>query len=240
MICNSYFGELMRMTQFKDKSVRMKQGNGTEMVPVGLFTYPSLMAADILLYDADVIPVGKDQKQHVELARNLAERFNKKFGNTFRIPTHYSPKSAENILDLTDVNHKMSKSLPPKGTILLSDSQEDIEKKIKGALTDSFNKVKYDTINQPAISNLITIYSILGNISVASIEKKFANAKNYAEFKNALTMVVQKFIKDFQVKYNLAIKNINKYLKIVDDNAKKCLKKTEPKLLDVYHKIGIK
>jgi tryptophanyl-tRNA synthetase len=210
------------------------------MIPVGLFTYPSLMAADILLYDADIIPVGKDQKQHVEIARNLAERFNKKFGNTFKIPSHYSPKSLESILDLTDTQHKMSKSLPVKGTILLSDSQEEIAKKIKGALTDNLNKIKYDTTNQPSISNLITIYSILGDISIEAIEKKYSNIKNYGEFKNDLTKVVQKFVANFQSKYKNAMVNIDKYLKIVDLNAKKCLKKTEPKLLDVYKKIGLK
>jgi tryptophanyl-tRNA synthetase len=228
------------MTQFKDKSNRMKQGNGTDMVPFGLFAYPTLMAADILLYDADIIPVGKDQTQHIELTRNIAMRFNKKFGNTFKIPKAYTPKSLANILDLTDVNHKMSKSMPPKGTILLSDTQESISEKISSALTDNLNRIKYNPLVQPAISNLITIYSELSGITIEQIEKKFANIKNYGEFKKDLVIVVQKFIKNFQIKYDHVMKNIDKYLLIISENAKKCLKKTEPKLSDVYKKIGIK
>jgi tryptophanyl-tRNA synthetase len=229
------------MTQFKDKASRMKQGNGTDMIPAGLFVYPPLMCADILLYDADIVPVGKDQLQHIELTRNVAERFNKKYGQTFKLPDAYRPRKAvPNILDLADTNHKMSKSRPPKGAIFLNDTMEDIEKKIKTALTDNFNKVKFDPINQPAISNLITIYSELADVEVEEIEKKFENIENYGVFKKELTKVVQEFISNFQTKYKAAMENIDHYLGLVAKNAKKCLEITEPKLLDIYKKVGLK
>ena len=152
--CNTYMGEASRMTQFKDKSKK------NENVSVGLFTYPILMAADILLYDADLIPTGIDQKQHVELARNIAIRFNNKYGDTFKIPEPMIPKVGAKIKDLKDPTKKMSKSDDSyKGTILLLDSEEDIRKKIMAAVTDSDNKIYYDEDNKPGVSNLLTIYS---------------------------------------------------------------------------------
>jgi tryptophanyl-tRNA synthetase len=176
------------MTQFKDKSVRLNQGNGTESIPTGLLVYPPLMAADILLYDSNLIPVGKDQKQHVELTRNIAERFNKKYGETFVLPEPYITENNPEIMDLQDPSKKMSKSAASKnGVIFLTDTTADVQNKIKVALTDSLNKVKYDKVNQPAVSNLIMIYSALTGLNIKQIEEKFANIKNYGEFKKEIS-----------------------------------------------------
>ena len=166
--CNTYHGELSRMTQFKDKSKK------NENFSCGLFTYPVLMASDILIYDVDYVPVGIDQKQHVELARDIAVRFNKKYGETFKIPEPLISKVGTKIMDLQDPTKKMSKSSEnKKGVILLLDDIEITRKKIMTATTDSEMRVKYDVVNKPGISNLITIYSSLTNKSIIEIEKQF-------------------------------------------------------------------
>jgi tryptophanyl-tRNA synthetase len=193
--CNTYFGELSRMTQFKEKS--KKETNFT----AGLFTYPILMAADILAYDIDYVPVGIDQKQHVELARDIAIRFNKKFGETFVVPEPLISKEGTKITDLIDPTKKMSKSSDnPRGVITLLDDLDIIRKKIMGATTDSDMIIRFDPEKKPGISNLINIYSSLTGESIKSIEKKF-EGKNYGEFKGAVADVVVKVIGDIQEKY---------------------------------------
>ena len=193
--CNAYFGELSRMTQFKDKS--SKHANFTS----GLFTYPVLMAADILLYDIDYVPVGLDQKQHVELTRDLAERFNNKYGETFKIPEPLITKSGTKILDLVNPSIKMSKSAEnKKGVIYLLDDVDVARKKIMGATTDSECIVKFDMDNKPGISNLINIYVSLTNKTIEEVENEFAG-KNYGEFKRCVADTVVEFLKDVQEKY---------------------------------------
>lgn len=193
--CISYIGELERMTQFKDKSA------GKEAVSAGLLTYPPLMAADILLYNTDLVPVGEDQKQHLELTRDLAERFNKKYNNIFTIPEVRIPKVGARIMSLQDPTKKMSKSDPnQKAFITLLDDPKQIEKKIKSAVTDSEGIIKFDKDNKPGISNLLTIYSILTNKPIAEIEEKY-EGKGYGEFKADLAQVVINTITPIQQKY---------------------------------------
>ena len=194
--CNTYIGEANRMTQFKEKSQKK------ENVSVGLLTYPILMASDILLYDADYVPVGIDQKQHVELTRDLAIRFNNKYGETFKIPEPMIAKVGAKIMDLQDPTKKMSKSSDnPKGIIFLLDSEEVIRKKIASAVTDSIGIVKYDPDNQPGISNLLTIYSVLTNMDIRETENRFKDS-NYGALKKEVADVVVNELSKIQTKYN--------------------------------------
>ena len=194
--CNTYYGELSRMTQFKDKS--KKNQNFTS----GLLTYPVLMAADILTYDVDYVPVGGDQKQHVELARDIAERFNNKFGETFKMPEPLISKEGTKIMDLQDPTKKMSKSAEnKKGVILLLDDVEVIRKKIMSATTDSEMSVKYDPENKPGISNLLNIYISLTGKTIEEAEEQFAGS-NYGEFKKEVANVVIEEVSKIQAKYN--------------------------------------
>ncbi len=193
--CVSYIGELERMTQFKDKS------HGKEAVSAGLLTYPPLMAADILLYNTDLVPVGEDQKQHLELTRDLAERFNKKYNDVLTIPEVRIPKVGARIMSLVDPTKKMSKSdANQKAFITLLDDPKQIEKKIKSAVTDSEGIVKYDKENKPGISNLLSIYSILTNEPIEQIEAKY-EGKGYGEFKTDVADVVVNALKPIQDKY---------------------------------------
>ncbi|CRK83467.1 tryptophanyl-tRNA synthetase [Neobacillus massiliamazoniensis] len=195
MQCISYIGELERMTQFKDKSA------GKEAVSASLLTYPPLMTADILLYNTDLVPVGEDQKQHMELTRDLAERFNKKYNDILTIPEISIPKVGARIMSLQEPTKKMSKSDPnQKGFISLLDDPKQIEKKIKSAVTDSEGIVKYDKENKPGISNLLSIYSILGGKTIQEIEEMY-KGKGYGEFKADLADVVTNVIKPIQEKY---------------------------------------
>ena len=195
--CMTPYGLLGRMTQFKDKSQKH------ENFMAGLLTYPVLMAADILIYDTDFVPVGKDQKQHVELARDLAEAVNKKYNTQiFKLPEPLIPKEGAKIADLVDPTKKMSKSAEnKKGVIFLLDSEKDIRKKIMSATTDSEMSVKYDPENKPGISNLITIYHELSGISVEEIEEKYKDA-NYGTFKKDVADVVVNALLPIQEKYN--------------------------------------
>jgi tryptophanyl-tRNA synthetase len=187
--------DLNKMTQFKDKA-------GNKNASVGLFDYPVLMAADILLYQTDIVPVGEDQLQHVELARDLAKRFNQQFGATFKIPEAKIHKDGARIMGLDDPSKKMSKSAAsPANYIALLDSPETAIKKIKRAVTDSGSDIKYDPKNKPAISNLLTIYSLLAKKSIKELERKYSG-KGYGDFKNDLAEVVGKFLTDFQAKFN--------------------------------------
>lgn len=190
-----YMGELSRMTQFKDKSSKMKES----AIGLGLFAYPVLMASDIILYDANIVPVGEDQIQHVELTRDLVNRFNNRYGEVLTLPKYEMRKVGARIMSLSDPTKKMSKS-DPKGDIFLKDDLAVIRKKIMSAVTDSGSEVKYDVENKPGISNLLTIYAALKEMSVEEAEKKFANSR-YGDFKKAVADVVCEELGEFQKKY---------------------------------------
>ncbi|MBI3631537.1 MAG: tryptophan--tRNA ligase [Candidatus Staskawiczbacteria bacterium] len=187
-------GELQRMTQFKEKAKKHP-----EYVNAGLFDYPVLMAADILLYKTQAVPVGKDQEQHVELARSIAKKFNQKFGETFLEPKLLIPKAGAKIMSLVNPKKKMSKSDEPKSYISLFDSPEDIQKKIMTATTDSGKDIVYNITKKPGISNLLTIYSLLANKTTQEIEKQF-KGKNYSEFKKSLAEVTIDYLEPFRRK----------------------------------------
>jgi tryptophanyl-tRNA synthetase len=195
MQCVAYMGELERMTQFKDKST------GKESVLASLLTYPPLMAADILLYSANVVPVGEDQKQHMELTRDLAERFNKKYNDILTIPEARIPKVGARVMSLQEPTKKMSKSdTNSKGYISLLDDAKQIEKKIKSAVTDSDGIVKFDRDKKPGVSNLLSIYSILEGKSIPELEEMY-HGKGYGEFKADLAGVVVNALAPIQEKY---------------------------------------
>lgn len=229
--CVSRMGELERMTQFKDKG----KGN-SERAGVGLFTYPVLMASDILLYQTNLVPVGKDQKQHLELSRDLAERFNRDFGESFIIPEPFIPPVGANILSLQDASKKMSKSDENvMGAIYLLDDADTITKKFKKAVTDSGTEIKFDE-SRPAINNLLTIYQLMTGKTAEECEANFAG-KGYGHFKTETAEAVIEFLKPFQER----IKNYS------DEDLKEILKKGAEKariiaretLKDVYAKMGI-
>ena len=200
MTCHSYMGELQRMTQYKDKTAKGETG-----ITAGLFTYPSLMAADILMYDADYVPVGMDQKQHVELARNLAERFNHRHGETFVVPEPIVPTVGAKIMSLQNPTKKMSKSDDnSKGTIDLLDEPAVARKKIMSAVTDSLGVIHYDVENQPGISNLLTILSRLSGETIEDIVKRY-EGKGYGDFKKEVGQAVFDFLTQLQNKYQQII-----------------------------------
>ena len=201
IMCSLTEGELDRMTQYKDKAQKFKQKNGTQMIPFGLKAYPALMAADIILYNTNLVPVGKDQKQHIELTRNIVERFNKKFKTKLIMPQDFIPKNnSAKIMSLSDPSKKMSKSDDDKfASLFLDDCNKDIEKKIKKAVTDSENKVKYDFDKKPGVSNLIQIYNVFSGMSIKEIENKYAN-ENYGVFKIDLIKILQDKLGEIQAK----------------------------------------
>lgn len=230
--CNTYFGELSRMTQFKDKS--KKSANFS----AGLFTYPVLMASDILIYDIDYVPTGIDQKQHVELARDIAIRFNKKYGDTFKVPEPYITEVGTKIMDLQDPLHKMSKSSEnQKGVIRLLDEPEVIRKKIMSATTDSETRVVYDPDNKPGISNLINIYSSVTGMNIKDIEAKFKDS-NYGTFKSEVADVTVNMISKIQDKY-YELLNSNKLDEILDRGRDKTLEIAKKKYEEMKEKIGL-
>ncbi len=232
--CYTYMGELSRMTQYKDKSSKH-----ADNINAGLFTYPSLMAGDILLYQADLVPTGEDQKQHVELTRDIAERFNKLYGETFKIPEPYIPKIGARIMGLQDPTSKMSKSSTlPNDTILLIDTPEEILKKVKKAVTDSEGIVKYDEKNKPGISNLMEIYGIINNKTMEEIEKEF-EGEGYGTFKVAVAESIIKELDPFRKKYNELMANPKNLEEIYNKGAKKAQEVASKTLKDVYDKIGI-
>lgn len=214
MQCVAYIGELERMTQFKDKST------GKEAVQASLLTYPPLMAADILLYNTNLVPVGEDQKQHMELTRDLAERFNKKYNDILTIPEISIPKIGARIMSLQEPTKKMSKSDPNKKAIITPlDDPKQIVKKIKSAVTDSEGIVKFDKENKPGISNLLSIYSILGGKSISEIEGMY-EGKGYGDFKGDLADVVVNFFKPIQEKYFDLLES-SELDRILDEGAEK-------------------
>lgn len=232
--CYTYMGELSRMTQFKDKSAKH-----ADNINAGLFTYPSLMAGDILLYQADLVPTGEDQKQHVELTRDLAERFNKLYGETFKVPEPYIEKVGARIMGLQDPTSKMSKSSTlPNDTILLIDTPEEIMKKIKKSVTDSEGVVRYDEKNKPGISNLMEIYGIITKKSMEEIEKEF-EGQGYGTFKTAVAETIIKELEPFRNKYNELMADPKLLEEIYNKGAKKASEVASKTLKDVYDKIGI-
>jgi tryptophanyl-tRNA synthetase len=187
--CLTGFGEASRMTQFKDKSQR----EGTSGTSVGLFTYPVLQAADILVYQADRVPVGEDQRQHLELTRDLAIRFNGRFGTTFTVPETLIPEGAARVMDLQAPDKKMSKSLPPAGCVFLLDDPKVTAKKIRSAVTDTGREVVADPVGKPGITNLLTIHSALSGTSIRELEERFAG-RGYGDLKKELAEVVVDFV----------------------------------------------
>ena len=232
MTCSTYMGELQRMTQYKDKAAKGETG-----ITAGLFTYPSLMAADILLYDADYVPVGVDQKQHVELTRNLAERFNHRYGDTFTVPEPLIAKVGAKVYSLQDPTKKMSKSEEnPKGTIDLLDDPNIAKKKIMSAVTDSIGIVQYDIDTQPGIANLLTILSSLTNESIESITKRY-EGKGYGEFKKEVANVVFEFLTNLQKNYVDILKS-GLVEQVITEGNMKASKLAAKKLRKVKRKIG--
>lgn len=232
--CYTYMGELNRMTQFKDKATKH-----ADNINSGLFTYPVLMAADILAYNADLVPVGDDQKQHLEITRDIAERFNSIYGNTFKIPEVYIGKVGARIMGLQNPTSKMSKSaVDPMDKILLTDSPDEIRKKFKKAVTDSENCVRYDVGNKPGVSNLMSIYGIIKNKSMADIEKEF-EGQGYGVFKTAVAEAVVERLEPLQKKYNELLENPDKLKAIYEEGDKKAIEKTNKLLKEVYKKVGL-
>ncbi|OGZ63794.1 MAG: tryptophan--tRNA ligase [Candidatus Staskawiczbacteria bacterium RIFCSPLOWO2_01_FULL_40_39] len=226
-------GELQRMTQFKEKSKTNKA-----YINAGLLSYPVLMAADILLYRAEAVPVGKDQGQHVELTRSIAKKFNQKFGQTFKEPESLIPKEGAKIMSLTDPKKKMSKSDDPKSCIFLFDSPEDIQRKIMSAQTDSGKDVIYNVTKKPGISNLFTIYSLLANKTTQDLEKEF-KGKNYGEFKKSLAKIVIDYLEPFRRKQKeLSLREV--YLQeILKQSQSRALTIAQETMREVKEKMGL-
>ena len=227
----SYMGELERMTQFKDKSA------GKESIGTGLFTYPALMAADILLYNADLVPVGEDQKQHLELTRDLAHRFNQRFGQTFQVPEPFIPKVGGRIMSLDDASKKMSKSNPnPASFIALLDPPDVIRKKMSRAVTDSGKEIKFDVVNKPEISNLITIYTHCSSLSIAEIEAKY-EGQGYGTFKKDLAEQIVATLEPIQMKYHI-IRASGEITNILRQGAEEAREIANPILREAKNKMG--
>jgi len=222
-------GELQRMTQFKDKSKKHK-----EYINAGLLNYPILMASDILLYDADIVPVGKDQTQHVELTRNIAQKFNKKYGKTFTLPESLISKKGAIIYSLQEIDKKMSKTGDPKGCIGIFDKPEEIKKKIMSAQTDSENEIRFDLTKKKGISNLLNIYSLFSKKTIKEIENDFVN-KGYNDFKKSLAELLIDKLKTIQ-ENKIPREEIKK---ILNAGAKKAEVRAEEKMKVVRKRMGL-
>lgn len=232
LMCNSYTGELSRMTQFKQKS------KGSESAPTGIFAYPVLMAADILLYDTDVVPVGNDQKQHIEITRDLAERVNNKYGETFVIPDGRFLKAGARIMSLDDPSSKMSKSAENiHSRISLLDDTAKIKKSIMRATTDSEGTIRFDLENKPGISNLINIYSAFSGMDVPSIEKKYEGC-GYGDFKKDLVEVAVEAIKPIQQRFE-EIRHSQELVDILKDGAERANTIAEKTMKRVKDRFGL-
>ena len=228
-------GVLSRITQFKEKSSKVKLANGTHSIPTGLFSYPTLMAADILLYSPDFVPVGIDQKQHLELTQNIARKFNSKYGLTFKIPDTLFPEVGAKIMSLTNPTKKMSKSSSNiKSYISLLDDPKIARKKIMSAITDSEGKI-YISKEKDGITNLLQIYAGFSDIGLKDAEKQFMN-KNYKELKEAVANVVCSFLEDLQNKYKKALNEINN---VAIDGAQKANNVANKNIKIILNKIGM-
>ncbi len=232
--CLTGFGEASRMTQFKDKTARQ----GAERASVGLFTYPVLQAADILLYQADAVPVGEDQRQHLELTRDLAQRFNSTFGPTFTVPEPYILRETAKITDLQDPTAKMSKSASsPGGIIELLDDPARSAKKIRSAVTDAGREIRFDPEAKPGISNLLTIFSALSGRSIADLERAY-EGKGYGELKKDLAELVVEFVTPFQQRTRAFLDDQAQLDKLLTMGAEKARVVAERTLRTVYDRIG--
>ncbi|MBI2798337.1 tryptophan--tRNA ligase [Candidatus Saccharibacteria bacterium] len=235
-ILNNYttMGELNRMTQYKDKTARF--GEAGQLA--GLFDYPVLMAADILLYDADEVPTGEDQKQHIELTRNIAERFNNLHGEVFKLPKPGIDEVGARIMNIADPSKKMSKSDPGPGTVYLKDTSEEVITKFKKAVTDSGSEVKYDKAKKPAVSNLLEIYHGFSGKPIEEIENKY-RGKGYGDFKKDLGELVAGKLEELQAKFNKIRSNESELMRIIESGNVKASKIANKKLEQIKQTIGL-
>ncbi|NEA40792.1 tryptophan--tRNA ligase [Streptomyces sp. SID11385] len=234
MNCLTGFGEASRMTQFKDKAAKQ----GAEGTTVGLFTYPVLQVADILLYQPQQVPVGEDQRQHVELTRDLAERFNARYGQTFVVPEAYILKETAKIYDLQEPTAKMSKSAAsPKGLVNLMDEPKATAKKIRSAVTDTGSEIRFDRENKPGVSNLLNIYANLTGLTVQALEEKY-EGKLYGALKTDLADVVVDFVTPFRDRTQEYLDDPATLDKILAAGAEKAREVAAPTLADAYDKVG--
>ncbi|MCY0876295.1 MAG: tryptophan--tRNA ligase [Firmicutes bacterium] len=230
--CVGYMGELSRMTQFKEKS------EGKESILTGLFTYPALMAADILLYQTDIVPVGDDQKQHLELTRDLAERFNSRFGETFTIPEVMTLEQGARIMSLDDPSKKMSKSNPnPQSRVELLDTPDEIRKKISRAVTDSDREVRYDLAMKPAVSNLLVIYALTTGESVADVEARY-EGKGYGDFKKELAEAVVAHLEPIQARFR-EVRASGEVQRVLQEGAQRAQGVAAQTLAQVKERMGL-
>lgn len=225
-------GDLLRMTQYKEKTKQFKEGAGA-----GLLNYPILMAADILLYKAEAVPVGKDQKQHVELTRTVARRFNKLFGKTFIEPEAKIQKSGAKIMSLNNPGKKMSKSVP-EGCLFLFDEPEEIKKKIMTAVTDTGRQIKYDEKKKPGISNLLTVYSLFSEKTIKELEKKFKNS-NYEKFKKSLSLLLINSLEPFRRKRKELLTREVYVKEILEQGRKKAQAIARTTMIEINKKMGL-
>ncbi|MEV6951819.1 tryptophan--tRNA ligase [Streptomyces sp. NPDC051183] len=235
MNCITGFGEASRMTQFKDKSAKQGANNAT----VGLFTYPILQVADILLYQANAVPVGEDQRQHIELTRDLAERFNQRFGNTFTLPAAHIVKEVAKIYDLQDPSIKMSKSASsPKGLINLLDEPKATEKKIKSAVTDTEAVIRFDAVEKPGVSNLLTIYSTLTGETIPALEAQY-EGKGYGALKTDLAGVMVDFVTPFKQRTQEYLDDPETLDSLLAKGAEKARAVAAETLAQAYDRLGL-
>lgn len=235
MECLTGFGEASRMTQFKDKSSK----SGADSSRVALFTYPMLQAADILLYQANYVPVGEDQRQHIELTRDLAGRFNSRYGQTFKLPEAYILKTAAKINDIQEPTSKMSKSSGAvAGVIEIMDSPDANLKKIKSAITDAGREVTFDAIKKPGISNLLIIHSALSGRTIAELENEFAG-KGYGDFKAAVAEVVVEYLRPIRTRALELLEDEKHLLDILHQGSAKARTVAEATLADTYKNLGV-
>ncbi len=231
--CFTYMGELSRMTQFKDKSAKNENN-----LNAGLFTYPALMAADILLYQTDLVPIGEDQKQHLELARDLAQRFNNIYGDVFTIPQGYTPKVGARIRSLQDPTRKMSKSDPEEAYISLLDPPDLIRKKIRRSVTDSGSDIRFDMEEKPGVSNLLSIYATLTGASIESAIDQL-QGKGYGALKDLTSDAVIQTLTPFQETYHRLIKEKGYLETIMKDHSEKAYARSLKVLRKVQKKVGL-
>lgn len=234
LTCNSNVGDFTKMPQYKNYIEK----NGDNGVPAGMLMYPALMAADILLYDADYVPVGIDQMPHVDLCRDMAEKFNKRFPGAFKLPSGVLSKSSSKIMSLSDPMRKMSKSESDKGTIYLLDDIEISKKKIMKALTDSENAFYYDPENKPGLSNLINIYSALSNLTIDEVVEKYKDTENYGVFKRDLCWLLEAELVPIQNKVK-EIKESKSYAQILEEGRLAAQQLANEKMNLVYKNLGI-
>lgn len=233
LACSTYMGELNRMTQFKDKSQKH-----TDNINAGLYTYPVLMAADILLYQSDLVPVGDDQKQHIEITRDIAIRFNKVHGETFRIPEGYIPKVGARLMSLQDPTQKMSKSDPnPNGYVAIMDDPSVILKKFKRAVTDSDGLIQFDPVNKPGVSNLLAIYTTFTGKTLPEAEAEF-EGKGYGHLKTAVADAVIEELTPVQNEFKRLVSDEAYIRRIMEDGAEQARIAAAATLAKAYHAMG--